>query len=127
MKHNLLGSKLVKACPVLLLLLMAVSLHSQQLPVYSAYFFNKYLVNPAFTGIDNEYRAFGFYRTQWSGLSGRPVTGGATAEASLWKDRIGIGGYIVNDRIGIFNRVNADLSYASNFAGHTGRYFYQPR
>ena len=94
------------------LALMAPRLYGQQIPVYSAYFFNKYLLNPAFTGIDNEYRAFGFYRTQWGSMPGHPTTGGATGEASFWKDQIGIGGYVVNDKIGVFNSVNAALSYA---------------
>jgi type IX secretion system PorP/SprF family membrane protein len=106
---------LIKPYSLLLFVLLSTQLYSQQIPVYSAYFFNKYLINPGFTGIDNEYRAFGFYRTQWGALPGHPNTGGATAEASLWKDQIGIGGYVVNDKIGIFNTVNAALSYAQKF------------
>lgn len=102
----------VKVFALLLLIFSGAWLHAQQIPVYSSYFFNKYLINPAFTGIDNEFRAFGFYREQWTGISGRPTTGGATAEASFWKDRIGIGGYVINDRIGIFNTVTATVSYA---------------
>ena len=92
--------------------LMLLHTYGQQIPVYSGYFFNKYLLNPAFTGIDNEYRGFGFYRTQWGSIPGHPVTGGATAEASFWKDQIGVGAYVVNDKIGVFNRTNAALSYA---------------
>ncbi len=102
-------------CLLLLFALLSMQVYSQQIPVYSSYFFNKYLINPGFTGIDNEYRAFGFYRTQWGNMPGHPNTGGATAEASLWKDQIGIGGYVVNDKIGIFNTVNAALSYAQKF------------
>ena len=96
---------------LLLLVFPGLYVRGQQIPVYSSYFFNKYLINPAFTGIDNQYRAFGFYRAQWNTVPGDPITGGATAEASFWKDRIGIGGYVVNDRIGIFNTVNAAVSY----------------
>src|SRR5271155_749619 len=118
MKHNLLHRNRIfslSGTTIWALLLMgawATPLHSQQIPVYSSYFFNKYLINPAFTGIDNEFRAFGFYRTQWTEIPGRPNTGGATAEASFWKDRIGIGGYVINDRIGIFNMTTATVSYA---------------
>src|SRR5580658_4596558 len=65
--------------------------YAQQIPLFSAYNFNRFLINPAFTGIDNEYRAFGYYRSQWGALPGRPVTGGATLEGSFWKDRIGGG------------------------------------
>ena len=108
-------SGMTKACLLFLFALLSLQVYSQQIPVYSSYFFNKYLINPGFTGIDNEYRAFGFYRTQWGNIPGHPNTGGATAEASLWKDQIGIGGYVVNDKIGIFNTVNAALSYAQKF------------
>ena len=106
---------LFKPACVFLFVLIGLQLYSQQIPVYSGYYFNKFLINPGFTGIDNEYRAFGFYRTQWGSMPGHPTTGGATAEASLWKDQIGIGGYVVNDKIGIFNTVNATLSYAQKF------------
>ena len=105
----------LKSCSLVLFVCMGLQISAQQIPVYSAYFFNKYLINPGFTGIDNEYRGFGFYRTQWGAMPGHPTTGGATAEASLWKDQIGIGGYVVNDKIGIFNTVNAALSYAQKF------------
>ena len=95
-----------------LLLVGGVKLQAQQTPLFSAYHFNKLLVNPAFTGIDNEYRAFGFFRSQWGNMPGRPITGGATVEGSFWKDRIGTGLTIINDQIGIFNQTNISVSYS---------------
>lgn len=91
---------------------------SQQMPVYSTYTFNKYIINPGFTGIDNEYRAYGFFRTQWTSMPGRPTTGGATVEGSFWKDRIGAGLNVINDRVGLFNQTSVGISYAQkvNFA-----------
>lgn len=93
---------------------------AQQAPLFSTYFFNKFLNNPAFAGIDNEYRAFGFYRSQWTDIPGSPVTGGATLEGSFWKNRVGAGAYVFNDKIGIFNRTNAALAYNQKirFAKH---------
>jgi type IX secretion system PorP/SprF family membrane protein len=99
----------------ILTVLLFSAVHSQQIPLFTTYFFNKYLINPAFTGIDNEFRGFGIYRSQWANIPGRPVTGGPTAEASFWHDRIGVGGYVMNDQIGIFHTVNAALSYAQKF------------
>src|SRR5687767_14130220 len=72
-----------------ILLAICIKIQAQQTPLFSAYYFNKFLVNPAFTGIDNQYRAFGFFRSQWGGMPGWPVTGGGTMEGSFWKDRIG--------------------------------------
>jgi type IX secretion system PorP/SprF family membrane protein len=70
------------------------------------------MINPAFTGIDNQYRMFGFFRSQWGQMPGRPITGGATVEGSFWKDRIGAGLFVMNDRIGIFDQTNVSFSYA---------------
>ena len=104
-----------KASFVLVLFIFTKQSFSQQIPVFSTYYFNKFLVNPGFTGIDNQYRLFGFYRSQWSSLPGRPITGGATAEGSFWKDQIGAGVSVTNDQIGIFNQTNANIAYAQKF------------
>ena len=101
-----------KALMVVLLMLGGMAAYSQQTPVFTAYYFNRFLLNPAFAGVDNQYRAFGFYRTQWSNVPLRPVTGGATAEGSFWKDRIGAGLEVTNDAAGIFNQTTVGLSYA---------------
>ncbi|MFN8298172.1 MAG: PorP/SprF family type IX secretion system membrane protein [Chitinophagales bacterium] len=97
---------------LLVLLSVSYSASAQQTPLFSAYHFNRFLINPGFTGIDNEYRGFGFYRTQWVNMPGQPITGGATVEGSFWKDRIGAGIFVLNDKIGIFNRTNVAASYA---------------
>src|SRR4051812_33242154 len=94
---------------VLLLLSAFTKNQAQQTPLFSTYYFNKFLVNPAFTGIDNQYRVFGFFRSQWGGMPGRPITGGATAEGSFWKDRIGAGIVAINDQIGIFNQTSISV------------------
>lgn len=121
-KHKLIMARVFvsKALFTLLLMLVAQLNYAQQAPLFSTYFFNKYLNNPAFTGIDNEYRAFGFYRSQWADVPGSPVTGGSTLEGSFWKNRIGVGAYVFNDKIGVFNRTNAAVSYAQKimFAKH---------
>jgi type IX secretion system PorP/SprF family membrane protein len=105
---------------VLLLLSAFTKNQAQQTPLFSTYYFNKFLVNPAFTGIDNQYRVFGFFRSQWGGMPGRPITGGATAEGSFWKDRIGAGIVAINDQIGIFNQTSISVLYAQKikFAKH---------
>lgn len=93
-------------------MLVCMKMQAQQTPLFSTYYFNRFLLNPAFTGIDNEYRAFGFFRSQWGNMPGRPITGGATLEGSFWKDRIGTGVFVMNDQIGIFNQTNISVSYA---------------
>lgn len=112
MKKNI-SSIGVKYSTVLLFILGCLFYtKAQQAPLFSGYFFNKFLINPAFTGINNEYRLFGYYRTQWGSIPNRPVTGGVTAEGSFWNDRIGAGAQFMNDRAGIFNQNVISISYA---------------
>jgi type IX secretion system PorP/SprF family membrane protein len=47
---------------------------AQQLPQYTQYVFNNYLLNPAVSGIENYTDAKMGYRSQWTGLDGAPVT-----------------------------------------------------
>lgn len=47
---------------------------AQQLPQYTQYVFNNYLLNPALSGIENYSDVMAGYRSQWTGLQGAPVT-----------------------------------------------------
>jgi type IX secretion system PorP/SprF family membrane protein len=73
---------------------------AQQLPQYTQYVFNNYLLNPAVTGIENYTDAKMGYRSQWTGLNGAPVTSFLT----------------INTPIGN-NFINGD---ATSFAGDGG-------
>ncbi len=88
------------------------AVNAQQIPLYSTYYFNKFINNPAFAGFDNEYRFFGFYRSQWTSIPGAPATGGASFEGSFWKDRIGTGLMVVSDNTDIVKRITAQATYA---------------
>lgn len=58
----------------LTLLLVARIVTAQQLPQYTQYVFNNYLLNPAVTGIENYTDVKLGHRNQWTGLDGAPVT-----------------------------------------------------
>ena len=94
----------------LILLLLAFSLSAtvkaQQVPLYSAYYFNKFLINPGLAGFDDQYQVYAFYRTQWTSLPGAPVTRGGTFEGSFWKDRSGVGLHVINDNTDIINELH---------------------
>jgi len=71
---------------IYLLIFLAFSIHTaiaQQLPQYTQYVFNNYLLNPAVTGIENYTDAKLGYRNQWSGLNGAPVTSFLTVNAPI--------------------------------------------
>ena len=47
---------------------------SQQIPVYSQFFMNKYTQNPAFAGMDHVYDVTSNHRYQWVGIQDYPRT-----------------------------------------------------
>ena len=59
---------------ILLLLMCSLWLEGQQLPVYSQYTFNKFLVNPAAAGSDGYTTLSVVAREQWLGFKGTPKT-----------------------------------------------------
>ncbi len=103
----------------------------QQLPVYSQYLYNRYLINPAVAGSDG-YTSFNLTaREQWVGYSGAPRTFSFSGQTRLLKrsyvlrqsgarqvfrprtdGRIGIGGYVFSDKNGLIQRTGFQASYA---------------
>lgn len=64
-------------------LAIQLSATSQQLPQYTQYVLNNYLLNPAVSGIENYVDVKVGHRQQWSGLEGAPVTSFFTANLPL--------------------------------------------
>ena len=69
----------------LMLTFVSVNLFAQQKPHYTQYVLNNYIVNPAFTGIENYTEMKIGYRQQWTGLDGAPTTSYLTIHAPLGK------------------------------------------
>ena len=114
---------------------------SQQLPVYSQYMMNKFLINPAVAGSEG-YTAFNLTtRKQWIGIKDAPLTFAASAQTRLLKDsyikkrstvrkrgqsasragQVGLGGYIFDDRNGLVGRSGLQLTYAYHIPIETGQ------
>ncbi|MDB5116050.1 MAG: hypothetical protein JWQ79_1542 [Mucilaginibacter sp.] len=115
---------------------------AQQLPQYTQYVFNNYLLNPAVTGIENYTDAKLGYRSQWTGLDGAPVTSYLTINAPIGQNFIegdataspgdgmnpssrlfsqtyqasephhGVGLMLVTDKAGPITQTNIDATYA---------------
>ena len=68
-----------------MLTFVSVNLFAQQKPHYTQYVLNNYIVNPAFTGIENYTEMKIGYRQQWTGLDGAPTTSYLTIHAPLGK------------------------------------------
>jgi type IX secretion system PorP/SprF family membrane protein len=105
---------------------------SQQLPLYSQYLYNKFLINPAHAGSDG-YTSYNITtREQWIGYSGAPRTYSFSYQTRLLKKgyrlgpnifqntiyrskttgRIGLGGYVFSDRNGLVQRTGFQTSYS---------------
>jgi type IX secretion system PorP/SprF family membrane protein len=115
-----------------LILLVMVTASAQQRPVISQYMMDKYLVNPAFAG-NSGYSIINLTaRQQYMNFYNPPRTFFISAQTRLLDDswilkvrpirkkttkasrnrKIGLGGYIYNDRNGIINRTGFQLTYA---------------
>lgn len=105
---------------------------AQQLPVFSQYLFNGFLVNPAYAGLDGLSAVTVTAREQWLGLANSPKTHIASFQTRILRGsfihksaaarrkamshytsgRVGLGGYIFNDKNGNIDRTGAQLTYA---------------
>ena len=117
-----------------LVLILAIGglAHAQQLSSYTQYVNNGFLINPALAGNDG-YTSFNTtYRKQWIGLENSPTAYSISGQTRLLrksyriinrnvkknvvkpstKGRVGLGGFVFNDRNGLVNRTGVSLSYA---------------
>jgi type IX secretion system PorP/SprF family membrane protein len=108
--------------------------NGQQFPVYSQYWTNKFLLNPAIAGHEG-YTSFNLTaRKQWAGLQGSPSTVSVSGQTrfvrsshisrgrGLFKNlgrrgmsrggNVGYGGYVFSDNTGAINKTGFQATYA---------------
>lgn len=88
---------------LLVVIVFAFSLQitfAQQDPLYSQYFNNPMLINPAFAGSMERLYAGLAFRSQWSGIEGSPATFNFNSHIALADNRVGAGLVVVQDKIG---------------------------
>ncbi len=114
------------------LVILGSTVSGQQLPLYSQYLYNKFLINPAVAGSDG-YTSWNLTaREQWVGYSGAPRTFSFSGQTRLLKrsyilkqsstkkqvfrpksdGKVGLGGYLFSDRNGLITRTGMQGSYA---------------
>jgi type IX secretion system PorP/SprF family membrane protein len=79
--------KVKKVLFILAAVLMTANLDAQQLPIYSQYIFNKYLINPAVAGSDGYTSINLTTRQQWTGYQGAPQTYSLSFNGRLLKQK----------------------------------------
>jgi type IX secretion system PorP/SprF family membrane protein len=104
----------------------------QQLPIYSQYLYNKFLINPAVAGSDGYTSLNLTAREQWVGYYGAPRTFSFSGQTRLLKrsyilkrtsarrqiyrpktdGKVGLGGYIFSDKNGLIQRTGFQIAYS---------------
>jgi type IX secretion system PorP/SprF family membrane protein len=117
---------------ILLFFLIVNLTFGQQLPLYSQYLYNKFLINPAVAGSDGYTSINMTAREQWVGYSGAPRTFSFSMQTRVLKrsyilkqtrlrrqvyrpksdGKVGFGGYIFSDKNGLVQRTGFQTSYA---------------
>lgn len=105
---------------------------AQQVPMYSQYIMNGFLINPSFAGRDGYTTITLTTREQWVGLEQAPATYAASFQTRLLKNsyiskatsvrkklvrptkggNVGLGGYVFSDHNGIMRRTGFQFIYA---------------
>ena len=88
------------------------NLWTQTLPLTNQYLVNRYVLSPSYAGLDDGVKIFASYRDQWVDFKGAPVTKIVNIHSPVGNN-IGVGGQIISDREGIFERLFGTLSYRS--------------
>lgn len=123
--------ELIKYSVVFILVFTSGNLYAQQLPLYSQYKNNGFLLNPAMAGHDG-YTSFNMTaRKQWVGFKNSPFTYSASLQTRLMRKsyriksrgnrnrlisssrgRVGLGGYVFSDVNGLVSRTGIQFTYA---------------
>ena len=109
----------MRRIPLILLLVIitgSVGLKGQQLPQYTQYMFNDFVINPAIAGVHDFYQIRTNHRFQWVGLVDPPLTNSIAFYGPHANLDMGYGGYVYNDVTGPTSRTGITGSYAYNIA-----------
>lgn len=91
---------------------LAATASGQQIPQYSQYMLNDYILNPATTGQHDYWEVKSNNRLNWVGITDAPRTFILSAHGPFKKYNMGMGGSVFADITGPTSRVGFYLSYA---------------
>jgi type IX secretion system PorP/SprF family membrane protein len=92
--------------------------YAQQDPQFTQFMFNTLFYNPGFAGTEGVTKMTLLHRSQWLGYQptfgggGAPTTQIVSFSTPIFKLNSGFGAYIINDRLGPQNNLEAQASYA---------------
>jgi len=106
--------KRVIIATIVMATLLAGKSEAQQLPQFTQYMFNQYIVNPAVGGTHNYYQIRYNNRFQWVGLPDAPQTYNLSAYGPHGSKDMGFGGTFYYDVTGPTSRTGGLFSYSYN-------------
>ena len=98
--------------PALFSLLLAATLSAQQEEQFTQFMYYKLGFNPAVAGSEGTAVISGLVRSQWLGLEGAPETQLLTFNMPLLNERIGLGGTLTRQKIGLSENYEMNAVYA---------------
>lgn len=96
---------------VIIMLGFILTTEAQERYIFSQHFVNPVLVNPGATGFEDAHSFLFNYRNKWASFPGAPKTY-AFSYDGLVADKVGLGGFVMQDEFGSLNSLKAQLSYA---------------
>lgn len=97
----------------LLIFTLATQLsYGQQDAQYSQYMFNGIYINPAYAGYKELLNVNAYYRTQWTGITGAPVSMSLALDAIANNGNVGLALQLSNDKLG----AQTNTSFYANYA-----------
>ncbi len=81
---------------------MSPKASAQQYPVFTQYYFNELVINPAFAGSHVQLSLTSTYRNQWVNFPGAPRTVSFSGHTALMNGKMGVGLLVNHDEIGSY-------------------------
>jgi type IX secretion system PorP/SprF family membrane protein len=101
-----------KVIIILIIFFGGGSMFAQQLPHFSQYYLNDFLINPAVAGSRGYFEGVSTHRYQWEGITDAPRTYTLSVHGPTKNRKMGLGGYIFTDIVGPTRRTGFNLAYA---------------
>lgn len=102
-----------KVFAFILFFFLATNIFAQQIPLYSQYFENNYILNPGVAGTEKMYSPLRLsVHKQWIGIQESPSTQYVSLHHRLANDIMGIGGLIFHDAFGPIRMIGVQSTYA---------------
>lgn len=98
---------------IVLAILTSITIKAQQEAMFTHYMYNTLWLNSAYAGTRDALTATLIHRSQWVGFEGAPIDQTFTIHSPIYKDKLGAGLSILNDKIGPTKStfVAADFAY----------------